>query len=106
MEFFSKLPGFTYQYVRYTDWIGQFLHTLTDIDAKDSKKMTKNQKSGLKALNSLYSRYESFLKYGPSSPSSQKEPINDTSEDAQMIDTASPSRLETPMPYMILRAES
>lgn len=105
MDFFSRLPGFTYQYARYTDWIGQYLHTLTEIDANDSKKMSKNQKAGLKALNKMYARYEKFLQRDPAS--SQRDDQQDgQGVDVQMIDTAAEPRSSTPMPYMILRAES
>ena len=32
MEFFSNLPGVTYQYARYSDWIGPFLTGSSQID--------------------------------------------------------------------------
>ena len=37
MGFFARLPGFTYQYARYTDWICQYVHTISEIDRNDSK---------------------------------------------------------------------
>ena len=42
MGFFAKIPGFTYQYARYTDWIGQYLYTITDIDKKDNKALSRD----------------------------------------------------------------
>ena len=42
MGFFAKIPGFTYQYARYTDWIGQYLYTITEIDKKDSKALNRD----------------------------------------------------------------
>ena len=92
MAFFAKIPGFTYQYARYTDWIGQYLHTITEIDKNDSKALTKNQKSGLKVLNILYARYEDFLKYGPSFTQSEdrKQPESEA-DNVEMIETGAVS---------------
>ena len=54
MDFFSKIPGFTYQYARYTDWIDQFLNELTLIEEKNSKALTKDQGSALKSIKNTY----------------------------------------------------
>ena len=72
MGFFAKLPGFTYQYSRYTDWIGQYIHAITVIDDKDSKALDKSQKFVLKALKGLYARFEEFLTHGPKSSSTEE----------------------------------
>lgn len=61
MQFFSRLPGFTYQYARYTDWIGQYILSLSKVDQVDSKALTKDQKQDLKSLQTNYACYESYL---------------------------------------------
>ena len=101
MEFFSKLPGFTYQYARYTDWIDQFLTELTKIDEKSSKALTKDQALALKDIKSTYSRYETFL-----NATSESEKINNPNSDTQLISTSAPQLLRTtPLPYMLLKSE-
>ena len=61
MSFFADLPGFSYQFARYTDWIGAFIHDIAEQDAKDSKKLTRDQKSNLKDIQVLYSRFLDYV---------------------------------------------
>ena len=55
------MPGFTYQYARYTDWIGQYVLSLAKLDNDDPKALTKDQKADLKELMSSVAIYASFL---------------------------------------------
>ena len=104
MSFFAQIPGFTYQYARYTDWIGQFLDAISEIDNKDAKALTKDQKSAFKALRNMYSRYEDFLQNGIL----LDQPAQSDGDNVQMIQTSQnhiPAP-EIPLNYMILKAET
>ena len=57
MEFFSQMPGYTYQYARYSDWITQFIRALSKRDEVDPKAMNRDQKAALKGLKSCNSRF-------------------------------------------------
>ena len=57
IAFFGDLPGFSYLYARYTDWIGMYLNAME----KQSTAIIKDQKSSLVALQSMWSEYEHKL---------------------------------------------
>ena len=101
MGFFAKIPGFTYQYARYTDWIGQYLEAITEIDKNNDKAMTKSQKQDLKTINILYARYENFIKHGPVLAEPEA-----AAENVEMINTQANEVTIAPiMQYMLLKAE-
>ena len=110
MGFFARLPGFTYQYARYTDWICQYIHTISEIDKNDSKALQSDQKKILKVLNVLIERYEGFLKYGPyanEQESDERHEPDGEFDNVEMIDTAAAVQKNAPqVQYMILKAQS
>lgn len=55
------MPGFTYQYARYTDWIGHFLSLIVEQDLKDPRALLPSQKTGLKVVQSLYDKLTHFI---------------------------------------------
>jgi len=42
MGFFAAVPGVTYQYCRYTDWIGQYLDSLASEERKSPTALSKD----------------------------------------------------------------
>ena len=67
--FFADLPGFSYQYARYTDWIGMYLNAME----KQSTTILKEHKSSLSALQSMWSEYEHKLMMRAQNSSTQPE---------------------------------
>ena len=59
MEFFSNLPGATYQYARYTDWIRPFLTSV--MNKAQSGYGASTSKEDVTKLLSAYEIYEAFL---------------------------------------------
>ena len=57
MDYFSNLPGFTYQFPRYTDWITIFLNQVEEQSKKDSSALSKDQKTDLQGLIKMHDRY-------------------------------------------------
>ena len=59
MEFFSNLPGATYQYARYTDWIRPFLTSVKN--KAQSGYGTTSSKEDVEKLLSSFEIYEALL---------------------------------------------
>ena len=73
MEYFSNLPGATYQYARYTDWIKPFL--TSTMNKAVSGYGTTSSKEEVVKLMSAFEAYEAFLakKDGTSLPESEEK---------------------------------
>ena len=63
MDFFASLPGVTYQYARYSDWISPFLNSqLNKTDSANYSYSYSTSKEDIVKVMSKFEIYDAFIK--------------------------------------------
>ena len=113
MEFFSNLPGVTYQYARYSDWIGPFLTSQLNKVTGSQAIYSAVTKEDIVKVMSKFEIYDSFVKDKDMSASTNEENKNDaaandsTEQSSTAVETTVNPKFEiktltcTPPPFII-----